>query len=167
MRIPPFYHEKSWQRFFVGFILGMIFGWVFFLYHFGLVHDKLIMDINELKTTIVKQENTIETLRKEDNERNEEMKKNLTVQDIKIEFTNEDDVNLSELALHELRGAVENLLESVRNQNIETVAISKDFLESTVENKTFGINDKEYQLRMEKLILFTTIEMNLRIETAE
>ena len=145
----------------------MIFGWLFFLYQFGLVHEKLILEINKQKTTIEQQENTIEVLRKDQDEINKESQKSLTVQDIHIRFVNEKDVKLSEMTLHELKGAVESELDIVRNKDIETVANSKDFLLKTVENKIFGVGDKRYQLKVEQVFLFTTLEMNLRIEGAE
>ena len=167
MRIPPLYNDKSWQRFFAGVIIGMIFGWLFFLYHFGLVHEKLILEINKQKTTIEQQENTIEVLRKDQDEINKESQKSLTVQDIHIRFVNEKDVKLSEMTLNELKGAVESELDIVRNRDIESVANSKDFLLKTVENKIFGVGDKRYQLKVEQVFLFTTLEMNLRIVGAE
>ncbi|MFA9558730.1 sporulation membrane protein YtrI [Evansella sp. AB-rgal1] len=165
MRIPPHYRDKSWQRLFAGFILGMIFGWMFFLYHYGLVHDKLIMQMNELNTTITKQENKIESLQQARDEQSEELQKNLTVQDIEIGFTNEDEINLSELALHNLRNALENELDIIRNRNIQTVAESIDLLYSAVENKVYGLNDKRYRFKIEMLYLYTTTEVKVKIET--
>ncbi|SDZ54678.1 hypothetical protein SAMN05421736_116115 [Evansella caseinilytica] len=167
MRIPPLYQDKSWQRFFAGFIIGMLIGWLFFLYHFGMVHEKLIMEIKEQQTTITNQEDRIENLTKEQDQKNEEMKKSLTVQEITITFTNEKEVKLSELTLQELRGSIEGELELIRNKNIETVASSKELLLKSVENKVFIIGDKKYRLIIEQLILFTELEMYLRIESAE
>lgn len=169
MRIPPFYREKSWQRFFAGILLGMLIGWLFFLYQFGLVHEKLVLKINDQQKEIESQANTIEILRKDQDEQNEENQRKLTVQDIKLHFVNENDIKLSELTLHELRSAVESELDLIRNKNIETVYNSLDFLERTVENKIFTIkgNDKRYQLKIERLILYTTVDFYLRIESAE
>ncbi|UTR11374.1 hypothetical protein MM300_03320 [Evansella sp. LMS18] len=167
MRVPPLYNDKSWQRFFAGLAIGIIFGWLFFLYHFGLVHEKLVLEINRQKTTIEHQEQTIEVLRKDQDEINEQNQKQLTVQDIHISFVNEKDVKLSELTYHELKGAVEGELEVVRNKDIDTIAGSKDFLLKTVENKIFIIGEKRYQLKVEQLILYTALEMYLRITPAE
>ncbi|UCZ52266.1 hypothetical protein LGQ02_15650 [Bacillus shivajii] len=169
MRIPPFYHEPSWQRFFAGIILGMLVGWLFFLYQFGNVHEKLVLKINDQQKEIDSQAKTIDILRKDQDERNEENQKKLTVQDIKLHFVNEDDIKLSELTLHELRSAVESELDIVRNKNIETVHNSREFLEKTVENKIYTIKgtDKRYQLKIEYLVLYTTVDIYLRIEPGE
>lgn len=167
MRIPPLHNDKSWQRFFAGFILGMIFGWLFFLYHFGTVHEKLVMEINKQKTTIVSQENTIENLRKDQDEKNEQIQKSLTVQDITINFVNEKDIKLSELMLHEIRSNITAELEDLRNKNIETVRNSKELLIKAVENKGFLVNSKRFRLKIEQLIIDTSLEINVRIEAAD
>ncbi|PYZ93745.1 hypothetical protein CR194_11365 [Salipaludibacillus keqinensis] len=167
MRIPPLYRDKSWQRFFAGFFIGLLFGWMFFLYHFGTVHEKLVLEIGDQQTEIEKHVKMIEILREDQDEQNEENQKLLTVQDIRIYFMNEDDVRLSELTLHELRGAVESELGEVRNKNIETVANSRNFILKTVQNKIFIVNDKRYQLKVEQLFLSTTLEMHVMIVPAE
>ncbi|SER89413.1 sporulation membrane protein YtrI [Salipaludibacillus aurantiacus] len=167
MRIPPYYRDKSWQRFFAGFFIGLLFGWTFFLYHFGGVHEKLVLEIGDQQTQIEKHEKTIAILREDKDERNKENQRLLTVQDIKIEFINEEEVKLSELTLHELRSAVESELEDVRNKDIETVANSHYFLLKTVQNKIFIINEKRYQLKVEQLFLLPSLEMRVKIVPAE
>ncbi|MBB5172732.1 sporulation membrane protein YtrI [Texcoconibacillus texcoconensis] len=164
MRIPPFYNDSTWQRFFAGIVVGMIIGWLFFLYNFGNVHEKLVLEINKQKSTIENQEETIDILQRDQEEINEEAKKNLTVQDIKITVVNEEDIKLSELTLHELKANVEHELEIVRNKNIETVANTKELLLKAVENKTFVVNENRYKLNIEQLFLFTTLEIFVRIE---
>jgi hypothetical protein len=167
MRIPPLYRDKSWQRFFAGFFLGIIIGWVFFLFQFGTVHENLLLEIGNQQAIIDKHEKTIEILREDQDKQNRENQQLLTVQDIRIEFINETEVKLSELTLHELRDSVESELENVRNKNIESVANSREFLLKTVENKIFIINDKRFQLKVEQLFLFTTLEMHVMIVSAD
>ncbi|WP_096436091.1 sporulation membrane protein YtrI [Alteribacter populi] len=167
MRIPPFHHDKSWQRFFVGVILGMLIGWLFFLYNFGYVHEKLVMEINKQKSTVENHEKTIDILQKDQDEQNKENQQKLTVQTIKINFTNEKEVNLSELTLFELKEDVESELELVKNKSIETVYSSKELLLKAVRNKIFVIGDKRYQLEVEQLTLYTTLELELSIHAAE
>ena len=167
MRIPPPYHDKSWQRFLAGFFLGLIFGWVFFLYHFGHVHEKLIMEINKQKITIASLEETIETLKENQDEHSEQLKKHITVQDVLITFFNEKDVKLSELTLHELRSSVENDLDAIRTKNIEEVSNSEELLIKAVENRRYVIGDKRYRLMVNRLVIYTTLKLNLRIEVAD
>lgn len=167
MRIPPLYRDKSWQRLFAGFFIGIIFGWLFFLYHFGAVHEELLLKISNLQSEIEKHEKTIDILREDQDEQNEQSEQLLTVQDVHIEFLNEEEVQLSELTLHELRSAVEKELEDVLNKNIETVHNSREFMLRAVENKRFVTNDKEYQFKVEQIYVFTTLEVYVMIVPAE
>ncbi len=163
VHFPPYYRRPGWQRFFAGVILGMFIGWLFFLYQFGAVHEKLVVEIKKQQAIIQKHETTINILQSDQNERNEENKKKLTVQEVKVYFQNDHAVKLNELTLHELRSAIENELKSVKNKNIETVSNSKDLLKQTIENKTFVINEKKYQITINELHLYTTLEIYVNI----
>ncbi|MDQ0254228.1 hypothetical protein J2S74_001603 [Evansella vedderi] len=168
MRIPPLYNDKSWQRLFAGFILGLIFGWIFFLFHFGHVYEKIIMDNRELNSTIERQERRIESLEKENSEKNRDLQESITIQEIEITFTNEADVNISELTLHELKNRLEDELESVRGRNVETIVESYDILIRTMENAQISISGNDYSVEVEELfILSATVRMGLRIKSAE
>lgn len=167
MRIPPYYKRSGWQRFFAGMIIGMIFGWLFFLYEFGTVQEKLVTEIKKQESTIKDQKQSIEILRSDRDEVNKENLKMLTIQELKVYFKNDKNLKLSELSIHELRSAIENELKGVLSKNIETIANSKDLLFQTLENKTFIINDKRYQVTVKELYLFTTLEIFVVIRLAE
>ncbi|WNF36043.1 hypothetical protein RJD24_16540 [Bacillaceae bacterium IKA-2] len=167
MRIPPHYKRAGWQRFFAGIIIGMIFGWFFFIYEFGIVQEKLVTEIKKQESTIKDQLDTIEILRSDQDEVNKDNLKKLTVQEVKVYFKNNKDLKLSELSIHELRSAIENELKSVKSKNIETIASSKYLLFQTIENKTFVINNKRYQVTIKELYLFTTLELFVVIHLAE
>ncbi|MBU8905167.1 sporulation membrane protein YtrI [Desertibacillus haloalkaliphilus] len=164
MRIPPYYQHPGWQRFLAGVVIGMLIGWLFFLYHFGHVHEKLVIEIRKQQMTIENQKKDIETLRSDQRRLNEENQKKLTIQDIEIEFTNERKLRLNELTLYELRQKAIDELNFLKNKDIETVAETKDLMIRTIENKVFEIEDSRYQLNVEELYLFTTLEMHMKIE---
>lgn len=167
MRIPLYYRRPGWQRFFAGMIVGMIFGWFFFLYEFGTVQEKLVTEIKKQESTIKDQKQSIEILRSDQEEVNKNNLKKLTVQEVKVYFKNDKDLKLSELSIHELRSAIENELKSVKSKNIESIANSKSLVFQTIENKTFVINDKRYQVTVEELYLFTTLELFVVIRLAK
>lgn len=168
MRIPPPYYQRAgWQRFFAGMLIGMLIGWFFFIYEFGIVQEKLVTEIKKQESTIKDQKQTIEILRSDHDEINKENLKKLTVQELKVYFKNDKDLKLSELSIHELRSAIENELKGVLSKNIETVANSKDLLFQTVENKIFVINKKRYQVTVKELYLFTTLELFCTIRIAD
>ncbi|MBU9721135.1 MULTISPECIES: sporulation membrane protein YtrI [Bacillaceae] len=165
MRIPPLYREKSWQRFFAGVFIGLLFGWVFFIYHFGMVHEKLILELNERKSIIEKHEKTIEILQQDQEEQSQETADKLKVQDIEVTLINVDESNLSEMAIHDLRDKVESELDNIRGMQIDTVANSIDLLYKAIENKVFTVGDsRSYQLVIQTLILHRNTEIHVKIE---
>ncbi|MCD8510017.1 MAG: hypothetical protein LRY73_09220 [Bacillus sp. (in: Bacteria)] len=168
MRIPPLYKEKSWQRLFAGFILGLIFGWVFFLYHFGHVYEKVLMDNRELEATVGKQEKRIEQLEEENREKAKNLQEEITVRELEIYFINEKDVAISELTLHNLRTEIEGALDSVLGKKVETIIDSSDILTKTIENLTITISGKGYSVEVEELfILNSNIRIGLNIKAAD
>jgi hypothetical protein len=167
MRVPPYYKRPGWQRFFAGVIIGMVIGWFFFIYEFGIVQEKLVTEIKKHESTIEDQEKDIEILRSDQDELNKENQKKLTVQEVKVYFKNDKDLKLSELSIHELRSKVENELKPVKNKNIETVANTKELLFQTIENTTYDVNDKRYQVTVKELYLFTTLEIFVEIRLAD
>lgn len=168
MRIPPLYKEKSWQRLFAGFILGLIFGWVFFLYHFGHVYEKVLMDNRELEATVGKQEKRIEQLEEENREKARNLQEEIMVRELVIYFKNEKDVAISELTLHNLRTEIEGALDSVLGKKVETIIDSSDILTKTIENLTITISGKGYSVEVEELfILNSNIRIGLNIKAAD
>lgn len=59
MRIPPYYRDKTWQRFFAGAAIGAVMSWFVFLYLFGTLQEKQVRHIAELQDKIVDLENDI------------------------------------------------------------------------------------------------------------
>lgn len=167
MRIPPYYKKPGWQRFFSGIIIGMLIGWFFFIYQFGIVQEKLVNQIKKQEITIKEQRDDIEILRSDQDELNKENQKKLTIQEIKVYFKNDKELKLSELSLHELRSKVENELKSVKNKNIETVATTRELLYQMIENTTYVINDKRYQVTVKDVWVYTTLEIFVDIRIAD
>ena len=52
MRIPPYYRNPLWQRFFAGVIIGAIISWGLFLYMFGDLQEKQIQLIETQQDAI-------------------------------------------------------------------------------------------------------------------
>ncbi|RXI98752.1 hypothetical protein DS745_19640 [Anaerobacillus alkaliphilus] len=167
MRIPPYYKQAGWQRFFAGVIIGMIIGWFFFIYEFGEVQEKLVTKIKMQEATIKNQKDTIEILRSDKDELNKENQKKLTVQEVKVYFKNDKAFRLSELSTHDLRSQIEKELSAVLNRNIESVAESKDLLYQSIENKVFEVNDKRYHVVVRDFVLYTKLQVFVEIRLAD
>ncbi len=167
MRIPPFYKQAGWQRFFAGVIIGMLIGWFFFIYEFGEVQEKLVTKIRMQEATIKNQKDTIEILRSDKDELNKENQKKLTVQEVKVYFKNDKLFKLSELSTHDLRSQIEKELSAVLNRNIESVAESKDLLYQSIENKVFEVNEKRYHVIVRDFVLYTKLQVFVEIRLAD
>jgi hypothetical protein len=167
MRIPPYYRQAGWQRFFSGVIIGMIIGWFFFIYQFGSIQEKLVTEIKMQQAMIKDQKRDIEVLRSDKDELNKENQKKLTVQEVKVYFKNDKELKLSELSIYELRSQIENELTPVKNKNIEAVANARELLYQTVQNKTYTVNEKRYHVIVKELHLYTTLEIFVEIRLAD
>ncbi|WP_096202700.1 sporulation membrane protein YtrI [Bacillus sp. FJAT-45350] len=164
MRIPEYYKRPGWQRFFAGVIIGMLIGWGFFIYNFGTIHERLVIEIKKQQLTIDDQKKTIKILRSDQEKLNEENQKKLTIQDIEIQFTNEEKLKLNELTLYELKQNALSELEFLKGKDIETVSRTKDLMIRTIENKMFTIGESRFQLKTVYVSLYTTIELHMKIE---
>lgn len=167
MRLPPYYRRPGWQRFFAGMLIGAIGGWCFFLFQFGTIHERLVIDLNKQRLQIEQQKEEIELLRSAERERNEENEKKLTIQNIYIAFTNEKEARLNELTLYELRKQVEDEINFLRNKNIESVVEGKELIKKTIENKTYEIGDHHAFLQIEEMHIYSTLELHIKIRQQE
>ncbi|SDH74236.1 sporulation membrane protein YtrI [Alteribacillus bidgolensis] len=163
MRIPPYYRRPGWQRFFAGIMMGALGGWAFFLFQFGAVHEELVIEINKQRIQIENQKEQIDILRSEEKKRNEENEKKLTIQETNINFTNEQKLRLNELALYELKQQVDDEVKFLKNKNIESVVEGKELIKKAIENKTYKVGDNEYQLHIEEMYIYTSLELHIKI----
>ncbi|GAE28104.1 hypothetical protein JCM9140_4298 [Halalkalibacter wakoensis JCM 9140] len=163
MRVPPFYERPTVKRFFAGIIIGVIIGWVFFIYQYGQVYEGLVFRISEQKAEIEELEEDIELLRSEQNRLNEENEKKLTVQEIDIQFSNNNRLRLNQLTLLDIKQQALTELQYIKRRDIETVSNMNELLISNLENKVFRAGDKRYQLQVEQVHLFTTVRVIVKI----
>ncbi|OLO40262.1 hypothetical protein BTR23_07155 [Alkalihalophilus pseudofirmus] len=166
MRVPPYYKRPGWQRFFAGIIIGMIIGWVFFVYEFGTINETLVSEIKKQQITIDSLKQDIETLRSVEKKLNEENEKKLTIQELEMYFTNEKQVKLSELTLYELKQKGLNELRFLKGKDIATVSATEELMIRTIENTVFEIGDNRYKLKVEQVHLYTTLVLHMKIERA-
>ncbi|ADC48750.1 hypothetical protein BpOF4_03420 [Alkalihalophilus pseudofirmus OF4] len=163
MRIPPYYKRPGWQRFFAGIVIGVLIGWVFFLYQYGLIYEELMVKLSEQEVTIQSQTRTIEELRSQQKEENEENARKLTVQKIEIHFTNTQRLRLNQLTLFELQQQALEELAFLERKNIASVSETRDLMKKMLENKLFVVDENRFQLEIEEVYLTTTLEIYAKI----
>ncbi|MFD3445327.1 sporulation membrane protein YtrI [Microbacteriaceae bacterium 4G12] len=163
MRIPPLYRSPRWQIFFAGAAIGGILSWGIFLYVYGVFHE-------EQRTLILKQQDQIVQLKKhnhllvEDQKKfNEENKRMLTIQNIKVDIINHEQYDVDSLAVHSLTTDVKNDLQNLLTQNIQSVAKNKGLLIAAIENKIYKRNEQSYHFQVHTIYFDTTLEISLKI----
>jgi hypothetical protein len=164
MRIPPLYEKPTWQRFFVGVVIGSILSWFVFLYLYGELQDMQLKKIVSLQSEVRNLNDKIDIWKEDYQKLNEQNKKMLTIQDIKVNFTNEKQVKIDSFTKLALKDEAMDELKFLFNKNIETVAESKSLIIRAIENKTITVDDQKYKLTVKQLYLVTTLELYLEIE---
>ncbi|MFX3623928.1 MAG: sporulation membrane protein YtrI [Ectobacillus sp.] len=163
MRIPPLYKSKYWQLFFGGAAVGGILSWMIFLYIYGVFSE-------EQRTLILTQQAEIEKLKKanhllieDKNKLNEENKRILTVQDIKVEITNHEQYDLDSLTVHSLVAEIRSDLQHLLTKNIQSVAQNRELLRKAIENKVYERNETKYKYKVETIYFDTVIDISVKI----
>ncbi|WKB36765.1 hypothetical protein QS257_07435 [Terrilactibacillus sp. S3-3] len=52
MRIPPYYRMPDWQRFLAGIVIGILIGFSFFMFLFGMAQERQMNTIREQASQI-------------------------------------------------------------------------------------------------------------------
>lgn len=167
MRIPPYFYSRSFQRFFSGVVIGAIISWLIFLYMFGRMQEeqvKVIRQQEELIADLEKEKNIWQEDFKKLNEKNKEL---LTVQDISIKITNGSKYKIDALSIFEVQEKVKEDISNVLAKDLHVVYTSKDLLEKVIENKPVVINERRYQLTVRKMVIYTTLNIELELTLAQ
>ncbi|MEH7108178.1 MULTISPECIES: sporulation membrane protein YtrI [Bacillaceae] len=167
MRIPPYYRNPTWQRFFSGMAIGGAISWCIFLYIHGVWQE----ESSKLIQSQQKEINDLENEKKiwqEDYERlNKENIDKLTVQKINIRIINWERYKLDDFSVFQTEDLVKDDLSVMLAKDLETVSKSKDLIKKMVENKPIKINEKRYKLKVKEMIIYTTLTINLEIQFDE
>ncbi|TSB48603.1 hypothetical protein FN960_00360 [Alkalicoccobacillus porphyridii] len=163
MRMPSNITRPGWLRFFAGIIIGSILGWTFFLFQYGQIYENLIVTRIQQDLKIETLQERIEQLVSQQKVQNEENLKKLTIQQVEVHFTNENDLNLDQLTTYEIRQNVLSELAYLERKDIESVHNTKELMIRTIENKIFLIEDKRYRVQISELYLFTTLHVYAEI----
>ncbi|MBO9130623.1 sporulation membrane protein YtrI [Bacillus sp. 165] len=164
MRIPPLYKSKSWQLLFGGAAIGSIISWGIFLHVYGELREKQAKTIIEQKQEIEQLEHDLQIWKDEEKKRNNQMKRTLTIQDIKIKIINHEQYDLDELAVYSLTAAIRGDLRNLLKENIQGVARNKELLKKVIENKTYERDNRTYQFKVDTIYFDTVLEITLKIQ---
>lgn len=164
MRIPPYYRQPSWQRFFAGMVIGGAISWCIFIYIFGVWQEKHTALIDKQSEEIIDLQEEKKIWQEEYKEINKRTIEQLTIQKIAIKITNWEKYKLDLLSVSEIEDSVKDDISLMIAKDIETVYKSKELIKKIIQNKPVKINDKRYKLKVREMVIFTTLSIQLEIE---
>jgi len=164
MRIPPYHHLPTWQRFFAGMAVGAIISWFVFLQLYGILQEKQIRTITELENQISHLEDEVKIWQQDPAELNNMNQKKLTVEEIKVVILNAEQYKLDSYTKFRIQESIKKDISHLIAKDIETVYKSRELLKKAIENKTYKIDDREYHLEVHQLFFFTTISIDIKIK---
>ncbi|MGG1113465.1 sporulation membrane protein YtrI [Halalkalibacterium halodurans] len=166
-RNAPLYKNPSVQRFIAGITIGFSIGWFFFLYQHGQAYEQALLRLYEQEAKNRELQQDLNELVSEQRKENEENQKNLTIQEIELQFTHGRQLRLSQLTLLELKEQALHELQFVKRKEIEAVSDMSDLVISLLENKVFVVEEQRFQLKVEQFHLSTTLKIKGRILPAK
>ncbi|MGP4071264.1 sporulation membrane protein YtrI [Piscibacillus sp. B03] len=160
MHIPPYYKKPKWQAFFIGVIAGTMVGYLFFLYIYGEHTERWIEENLTLRQELKDLEQDYELLKKDTDDQSDQL---LRIKDVEIELVNVDQLKLDRFTTLRLTALIEDEIGAVVGNQIESVGEQRDLLVRTIENKSFKVNQINYQVKVVYLTIGPTLDVALEI----
>ena len=167
MRIPPYYRNPSWQRFFSGMVIGAALSWCIFLYIHGVLLEEKSALISKQREDIVNLKNDIKIWQDDYKALNEKNLEQLTIQEIKIKITNGNKYELDLLGVFEAEEKVKDDLNIFLAKDLDFAYKSRDVIKKIIENAVIPLNGKRYRLKINSMIVYTTVNIQLEIQLDE
>ncbi|MDQ0231028.1 sporulation membrane protein YtrI [Metabacillus malikii] len=163
MRIPPYYHQPTWQRFFAGVAIGAVISWLVFLFIYGVLQEKHRTIIEKQKLTIEELEKDIQIYQEEYAKINKEAQEKVTIQSIDVHLSNGDKFQFKEFKIQQIENKIKDDLADLVAKDMQSVYTNHKLIERMIENQSIPIDGKEYKLKMTKFMLYTTIYIEMEI----
>lgn len=164
MHIPPYYKKRTWQFFFIGIIVGVVIGYLFFLYVYGEHTERWIEENLALRDQLNETQKAYDLLKKDQDSISQESEKKLTIQQTQIEWLNVNEERIDRFTLYHLSQLVEEELNSVIGRNILSVAEQRDILIRAIENKQYKVNQLNYSIKVIYLTISTNLTISLEVK---
>ena len=163
MRIPPYYRNPMWQRFFAGIAIGAVMSWALFFYMFWDLQEKQVQLIQTQQDTIKDLSEEVDIWQSEYEILNKRNESRLLVQDVSVRITNYKKYRLDPLSVFEVEQSIQKDFSSLIGKDLENVSKGKELLKRAIINKDIKVNSRHYQLEIRELVIYTNIEIELAI----
>jgi len=167
MKAPPERLSFGWAKFFAGIFFGSLISWFVFIYMHGVTQEHQIVLISNLKGEIIDLKKSNSTLIENHERLNEENKKNLIVQEIKVSILNAEQYNINKFTKHQVESAVVNDLNNLLTQDIKSVSQNRELLRRAIENKVYKKDDRRFKLEIDTIYFDTVLEITLKIKSTK
>ena len=164
MRIPPFFNNPSWQRFFAGIAIGALISWVVFFYMFGIQQEKQIRTIQTQKDQMEDLNKKIAIWEEDYQKLNEQNEEVLMIQEIVVKIKNGKQYNLDKLSVAEAEDVIRDDLASLIAKDLKTIYDGKVLLKKSIENKFIEINKKQYRLEVVEIMFYTEMYIEVKLK---
>ncbi|MDC3415756.1 sporulation membrane protein YtrI [Aquibacillus salsiterrae] len=159
MHIPPYYKMRDWQRFLAGTFVGAIISYVVFIYMYGQFYENWVEENLAIRSELNELEENYQALQENGNS-----KENITVNSIEISITNQKQLKLDSLSVHQLQELIKTQIRDVIGKDIESLSKNYTFITSTVENKQYTIDEFTYKATVKQLFIpGSTLTMNVEL----
>ncbi|WP_010099148.1 sporulation membrane protein YtrI [Ornithinibacillus scapharcae] len=153
MHVPRYHKKPGWQRFLVGVFFGGLISYWVVLFMYGTMYERLIKENSELQNDLTDANSRIEVLMKDNESLDEKSRQPITIEGIQLQILNAKDLNIDSLLQTQLEGLVKEQIKDIIGKDIKSIADSDSLIFSSIENKTYVVDDFTYSFDIERLIL--------------
>ncbi|MFD1038112.1 sporulation membrane protein YtrI [Virgibacillus byunsanensis] len=166
MHIPPYHKKPSWQRFLIGIVIGGIIAYCIVIFMYGAMYERLLEQNLDLQSQVTELKNQNEALLEDKEDLDEKAKEPLVINTVEVKITNEEQLRLDRLIIHQLEEMVKQEISHVIGQDINVIDKSDQLLISTIENKGFTVDDFTYYFDVSKLTISQTVKLTVEAKVS-
>ncbi|GAA0426051.1 MAG: sporulation membrane protein YtrI [Bacillota bacterium] len=166
MHIPPYHKKVTWQRFFVGVMIGGVIAYCTLLYMYGSMYESLLEENNQFRSKINDLQNQNESLLEDNDELSEKSQKAVTIESVSLTIENTDELPLDRLIIDNLEEMVKTELKHIYGKDLSLIAESEKLLVSTIENKAYTVDEFTYNFTITKLVISKHIKITVKADLA-
>lgn len=167
MYVSPYHKKKSWQRIIIGAFFGALTAYCVFMFMYGEMYEELMEKNLNLQAELSELKKHNEALLKDNEDLDEQSKKAVTIKFIELDIVNAKQLRLDPLIIHQLEELIKNEIGHLIGEDVQIIAKSDQLLVSTIENKTYQVDDFTYQFTIRTLIISQRIKLTVHAKLAD
>jgi hypothetical protein len=161
LRIPSPALVEKLLRVIVSFVFGIIIGFIIYLYLNGQMIEKLYLENRQLGITNTKLAEDIESLQDDKNELSKRNQQKPIIKQIEIEIISKTDEASEGFTETEINERLRKDLKFLVNQPLDSVADTAETIRQLVNGRKYDINQQQFGLNLETLIIHTTLTVKV------